>query len=236
MSKVAPRSPKSWQLVAAVHADSRSTGTPPLAKRPVLLAVARRGLPRIIEATVVPAILFVVTITAAGGGVAMAVVLAWAYGAILQRVTRKRPVPAVLLLATLGLTVRTLIALVSGSMFAYFLQPVATTVALAGVFLGSVCIGRPIVARLAHDFCPLAPDVVNRPAITRLFVGLTLLWAGVHFLTAATTLGMLVSLPVEMFVMLKTVACFGITVTAVIITVWWALRTAHSEQLTFAHA
>jgi intracellular septation protein A len=200
----------------------------------VLLAVARRGLPSVVEATVVPAVLFLVVAKVASTPVAMAVVLAWASCAILRRLVRHQRIPALLLLATLGLTVRTTVGLISGSVFAYFLQPVATTVALAGVFLGSVVIGRPVVARLAHDFCPLAPEVARRPAVARLFVGLTLLWTGVHLLTAAATLGMLVSMPVPTFVILKTIGCLAITVAAIVVTVWWAMRTARSEDLVFA--
>ena len=63
--------------------------------------------------------------------------------------------------------------------------------ALGIVVLGSVLIGRPLISRLAHDFCPIDPEVLLRPAVVQLFVGLTLLWAGVHLLTAATTFGML---------------------------------------------
>lgn len=146
----------------------------------------------------------------------------------------QEPIPAILTLATLGLTVRTAVGLLSGSTFVYFLQPVASTVALAGAFLGSVLIGRPIVARLANDFCPLAPEVASRPAVVRLFAGLTVLWAGVHLLTAATTLGLLVRLPVTAFVAFKTLAFLGITVAAVIVTILWALHTARREQLEFA--
>ncbi len=165
---------------------------------------------------------------------AMAAVLIWAYTAILRRVVRGTKIPAILLLATLGLTVRTVVGLASGSTFAYFIQPIATTVALAAVFLGSVAIGRPVIARLAHDFCPLGPDVADRPAVLRLFGGLTLLWAVVHIVTAALTFGMLTTMPVATFVAFKTVACLCVTIGAIVITVFWALRVVHSEQLVFA--
>ena len=59
----------------------------------------------------------------------------------------------------------------------YFLQPVATTLALALVFFGSLMFGRPMIARMASDFCPLAPEIACRPGVVRLFSGLTLLWA-----------------------------------------------------------
>jgi hypothetical protein len=138
------------------------------------------------------------------------------------------------LLATLGLTVKTLVALLSGSTFAYFLQPVATTVVVAGVLVGSLLVGRPLVARFAHDFCPVTPEVARRPAVVRLFIGLTVLWAGAQLLTAAITFAMLVTMSVPMFVALKTVVYVGISITAIVITVCWALRTARKEQLTFA--
>jgi hypothetical protein len=67
-------------------------------------------------------------------------------------------------LATLGITVRTVIYLLSGNEFVYFFQPIMRTVATAAVFALSVCIGRPLIARFAADFCPLSPDVQSRPA------------------------------------------------------------------------
>jgi hypothetical protein len=221
-------------LVPAAHAETAHDGHVRLSKRAVLLRVARRGVPNIAEATIVPAILFFVVVTTIGAAVAMAAVLVWGYAAVLRRVLRAARIPTVLLLATLGLTVKTLVALLSGSTFAYFLQPVATTVVVAGVLVGSLLVGRPLVARFAHDFCPVTPEVARRPAVVRLFIGLTVLWAGAQLLTAAITFAMLVTMSVPMFVALKTVVYVGISITAIVITVCWALRTARKEQLTFA--
>ncbi len=223
-----------WRLTAAARRTDDPGVAPKLAKGPILAAVARRGIPNLVEATIFPAVLFVVVLATIGTGVAMIAVLAWSYGAILRRLLRGRRVPAILLLATLGLTIRTLVGLASGSTFAYFVQPIATTVALAALFLGSVVVGRPVIGRLADDFCPISSEVAGRPAVLRLFTGLTVLWAGVHVLTAATTFGMLVSLSVPMFVTLKTIACFAITAAAIVVTVVWALNTARSEDLVFA--
>ncbi len=236
MSETIAANPAAWMLIGGGHPDSLPADRASVAKLPLLTAVARRGLPNLIEATIVPAVMFFVVVTTVNAPLAMAAVLAWAYVAILRRVVRGARVPAILVLATLGLTVRTLVGLVSGSTFAYFLQPIATTVALAAVFLGSVLIGRPVIARLAHDFCPIAPEVAGRPAVLRLFGGLTVLWAGVHAATAAITLGMLVSMPVATFVAVKTVACLAVTVGAIVVTIFWALRIVRSEQLVFAPA
>ena len=130
---------------------------------------------------------------------------------------------------------RTVVGLLSGT-FMYFLQPIATTLVLSLVFLGSLWWGRPMIARMAHDFCPLDPEITDRPAVIKLFSGLTLMWAGVHLLSATTTFALLVSLPTTTFVPLKTVVSLAITISAVVFTVLWAMRTAKAEHLIFAPA
>ena len=206
----------------------------PSAKRSLLYAVTRRGVPNLVEATVIPAVMFFVAVKTINVPVAMAAVLIWAYvrDPAACRPGREGPCRSSSS-ATVGLTIRTLVGLASGSTFAYFVQPIATTVVLAVVFVGSVVIGRPIVGRLAHDFCPLAPDVARRPAVLRLFGGLTLLWAVVHVVTATVTFSMLTTMPVATFVAFKTIACLGVTVAAIVVTVVWAMRVVHRERLVF---
>ena len=234
MRKRVPVAP-SWSLSTRADDDTRAA-TSTLPRRHVLAAVARRGLPGIIEASLVPSAIFLIVTGAVSATIAMIAVLVWGYTTILRRVVRGTGVPAVLVLAMFGLTVKTLVGVVSGSTFAYFLQPVATTLAVAAVFFGSVLIGRPLIARIAHDFCPISPEVATRPSVVRLFVGLTLLWATVQIVSAGTTLGMLFSLPTTLFVVLKPAASLLISAAAVTITVCWALRIARREELVFAKA
>ena len=209
---------------------------PRLSSRRVLFGLGRRSLPHLLEATVVPTMLFYVLLVTIGPGAAMIGVLCWTFVAVARRIARGRTIPSILLLATVGLTVRTLIGLVSGSTFAYFVQPIATTVVLAGIFAGSVVIGRPVVARFASDFCELTPEITDRPRVVHLFKWLTLLWAGVHIVTSAATFGMLVSMPTATYVLLKTVACLSITIAAIVLTVSCSIRTARTENLVFATA
>jgi hypothetical protein len=204
-----------------------------MSKVHVLGVIGRRSLPSIVEATLFPAILFYVCLVQWGAGVAMIAVLAWSYGAVVRRLVLGGRIPAILTLAVLGLTVRTLFGLVNGT-FLYFMQPVVTTVALAAAFLFSLCWGRPIIARLAEDFCPLSPEIASRSSIERLFSRLTMLWAGVHLFSAATTFALLMSVSTATFVLLKTVVSLGITCSAIVLTVSWAIRTAHSENLVLA--
>ena len=213
--------------------DDPEIGPAPLSKLRVLKMVGRRSLPSLIEATIIPSILFYAFLVTVGPASAMLAALTWAYGSVLRRLVSRQRIPGVLQLAVAGLTVRTVVGLLSGT-FMYFLQPVATTLALSLVFLGSLWWGRPMIARMASDFCPIDSEISSRPAVIRLFSGLTLMWAGVHFLSAGMTFAMLVSLPTTTFVPLKTVVSLALTISAVVFTVTWAMRTAHAENLVFA--
>src|SRR5580692_11106479 len=85
------------------------TAVPELSKRAVLRAVLRRGGPKVLEATVIPAVLFYVCLVWGGLGLAYLTAIAWIYGCVLRRVVRHRTVPAILVLGTVGITVRTAI-------------------------------------------------------------------------------------------------------------------------------
>jgi hypothetical protein len=193
--------------------------------------VARRSFPRLVEATLVPAALFYIALSFFGFGAALAAALCWAYGAMACRRLLRRPIPSILLLAAIVLSVRTLVAVASGSTFIYFLQPIVGTTGVAAVFLLSIAIGRPLVGRMATDFCPLAPDVAARPGVVRLFTRLTALWAGINLASAAATLALLVTLPVATFVVTKTITSLVITSVGIVLTVCWSLRTARHEGL-----
>ena len=207
-------------------------GPPPAAStRAILAAVLRRGAPRLIEATVIPAILFYLCLMLAGTTTAIVAVLVWAYGAVACRLVRRQAVPPILFLAVVGITVRTLVALASGSTFIYFFQPILGTVATGAVFLMSLGLRRPLVARLASEFCPVDDETADRPAVIRLFRGLTILWAGVSLATAATTMLLLLWLPLATFVVAKVISGLVITCSAIALTVSWSLRTAKSEDL-----
>jgi uncharacterized membrane protein len=124
----------------------------------------------------------------------------------------------------------------SGNPIVYFMQPIATTMALAVVFLGTLLTDRPIIARLAVDFCPLSPEVAVRPAVVQLFRELTVMWAAVHVANAAATFALLMSVPTATFIATKTVTCVGISSCAVVVTVMRSLGIARRERLAIVPA
>jgi hypothetical protein len=200
-------------------------------KLSVVKAVGRRMVPYLIEATIIPTALFYVFLITFELKWAIVAALAWTYTAIGRRLVTGSPISGLLVLATLGISVRTVVYLLSGNSFVYFLQPIMRTLATAAVFALSVCVGRPLIARFAGDFCPLTPDVQRRTAVVQLFRRLTYLWAGVNALTAAATLTLLLTVPVAVFVVTATVSAWIITCSGVVLTVSEAVRTASREGL-----
>jgi hypothetical protein len=198
----------------------------------VARAVGLRLVPALIEATLIPTLLFYIVL-ASTGELSWAIfgVLTWSYSAVIRRIVKGRQIPTLLLLVCLGATVRTFVFLFSGNTFVYFAQPILGTTATALVFGGSVLFGRPLIARFADDFCPLTSEVRSRPAIAQLFRRLTLLWAAVNLSSAIISLLLLVTVPVPVYVGIRTVSAWVLTFTAVIVTVWESVRVAKNEGL-----
>ena len=224
--------PQSWVLQSRADDAVHEPGTA-LPRRVLLVAAARRALPGIVEASLIPAAIFLLTNSLLGSRGAMLGVLVWGCASVMWHRQRGRTLPALVALTLCGLTVRTLVGVASGSVIAYFAQPIATMVVIATVLVVSLRAGRPLVARIAHDFCPIGPEVAKRPAVIQLFAGLTVLWAGAQLLTAGATLAMLLSLNTTTFVMLKSMASLAISAAAIAVTISWAMRVAHREQLVF---
>ena len=197
----------------------------------VVRAVGRRLIPHLIEATVIPTALFYLGLATLGLRWGLAAALGWSWVAVGRRVIGHRQIPALVLLTCMGITVRTLVFLFSQSSFVYFVQPIVGTMLTAGVMLGSIALGRPLIGRFAQDFCPMADEVGDRPAVVQLFRRLTYLWAGVNIVTAAVNLTLLATVPVEIFVGTKTVSAWVFSCTGVALTVSAAVSTARKEGL-----
>jgi hypothetical protein len=188
---------------------------------PDLLSVARRASLRVLEGVVIPLALFLVGLRILGVWGAMTVGLAWVYGLILLRVCLRRPIPGILLLGALSLTTRTIIAFASHSVVVYFLQPSLGTALVAGAFLVSVGLDRPLAGRLAVDFCPLSPEFCANVHVRRFFRDISLLWAFAQAANAGITIWLLFSQSVGTFVVLRSVVSAGMTTGAIVASTLW---------------
>lgn len=207
------------------------TETPVLSKRQVAVAVARRGGPKMLEATIIPGVLFYASLRWSGVGLAYLTAVGWLYACLVRRCVLRHRIPALLVIGAVGITVRTLVAVWTGSTFVYFVQPVAVTVATGCVFGASLVVGQPLIGRFAGDFWLVTPEVAANRAVLSLFRGLTALWAAVNIVTAAITLVLLITLPVTTFVVVKQVSGIAVTIAAIYLTIRWSHRTACREGI-----
>jgi uncharacterized membrane protein len=202
---------------------------PRLSKPAVFAAVVRRSGPHVLEASLIPTALFYCCLTMAGLGPAYGAALLWLYAAAVSRLVRGKTIPPLLVLGVIGISVRTTAAVMSGSSFLYFAQPIAGSLVVGSVFLASIALGRPMVERLALEFWPLTPEMLARPAVNRLLRRLTFVWAGVNLVTGAMTLALLVYLPLPMYVATKQLATLAINGMAIGLTIDLSVRTARRE-------
>jgi uncharacterized membrane protein len=164
------------------------------------LAIARHALPNVVVSTLVPTALFYVGWYTEGRSAAFALALGWALTLVGYRSVRRQRIPALLILTTVLLVLRTTLALMSGSNRVYFMQPVVTLTVMSMLFLVSVAAGRPLITKLAADVFPLPAEVAESAEVQQHFRKLSFLWAGVYFVNAAVTLLLLLNLPVSAFV------------------------------------
>jgi uncharacterized protein DUF3159 len=188
--------------------------------------------PVVLEAVVAPLVLFYLVLVMAGFRGALAAALAWSYLALGRRLATGERVSTLLALGTLLLTVRTVVAFVTGSAFVYFAQPMAATVVIALVLMGSAVIGRPFTQRFAHDFCPIDPEILARPRVRRFFVRISLLWATVLMLNTGIALWLLASSSLRTFVVERTAVTWGITALAVFLSITRFVATMRRDGIT----
>lgn len=182
---------------------------------PRLSALARHALPRVVEGTLIPLALFLVMLRLVGTRGAVASGLAWSLLAIGVRLLLRRPVPGLLLLGAVTLTLRATFALVTGSTFVYFLQPSLATAGIACAFLVSVAVRKPLAEVLAHDFCPFPPEFIANQHVRKVFVRITLLWAVTQLASASISVWLLVSQSTATFLLARTALSMTLTPIAV---------------------
>jgi hypothetical protein len=141
-----------------------------------------------------------------------------------RRLVTGQRVPGILLLAAVTITARTAVAIASGSVVVYFLQPTLGTALVACAFLLSVPLGRPLAERLARDFCPIPSGVLAQAPVRRFFLQITLLWAFTQLANAAVTLWLLFSQSLATFLVAKTLVSWGLTGTAIVVSTIWFHR------------
>jgi intracellular septation protein A len=178
----------------------------------------------LLESTLIPLALFWVLFTQAGFDAGLFGALGWSVFALGSRVARRRSVPAVLVLSTVLLTARTVVGLWTGSAFLYFLQPTVQNFVFALLLLVTLGLKRPLLAKLADDFCPFPDTVTGHPGIQRFFRRVSLLWALVFAVNGATTLAVLATQTVGNYLIVSTAGSYSVVALGIGLSLWWFRR------------
>jgi hypothetical protein len=194
------------------HADGREGS---LLVMPSPYKTLRHAFPVVLEAVVGPLVLFYLLLVLTGFRGALIAALAWSYLALGRRLFKGERVSMLLLFGTILITLRTVIAFVTGSAFVYFAQPTAGTVVISLALLVSAAVGRPFTQRFAHDFCPMDPAIMKRPLVRRFFIRISVLWATVLMLNAGLVFWLLISSSLRSFVLERSAVTYGLTAVAI---------------------
>lgn len=214
---------------SAGRADADSGTAETTIQLPAPRHIVGRSLTHLFESTLAPLAIFYGFLSLVGLRWGLLAALIWSYGAMARRARGGRRMPGVLLLGAGLLTVRTILALATGSVFVYFLQPTLGTFLVAGLFLLSTRSRQPLAERLAHDFCPLPEALLGNGRMKRLFFQISLLWALVYAVNGATTLGLLLSSSLGTFLLLRTATSSALTLGAIACSYLWFRSSMRQE-------
>jgi len=198
---------------------------------PSPLASLRHSLPALVEGVVGPFAVFYTLLLVAGTKGALIGGVAWCYAALGRHLLRRRRPPGTVLLGAAILTVRTAIAFATGSTFIYFAQPTLGTALVALLFLATALVRRPLVEKLAKDFCPLDASVLARPAVRRFFLQISVLWGGVLLTNAGIVFWLLLTSSLRAFVLERTASSWAMTALAAVCSTAWFMRAMRREGL-----
>jgi hypothetical protein len=143
------------------------------------------------ESVLVPTAILYAAIRTVGTMPGLVGVIAWCLLTMGVRYLFGKRVPSTLLLVIGMLVLRTTIALAATSVWLYLLQPVAASILMSLVFIGSALLGRPLTQRLAQDFVHLPERLLADARCRRMFVEVALLWGLSRALDAGLSLGSL---------------------------------------------
>lgn len=185
----------------------------------------------LLESTLVPAGLFYLLLTLVSFDSGVIAALCWSVVVIVTRLVMRKTVPAVLWLTSALLIARTALGLATGSAFLYFLQPTLQNFVIASLFLVSAPFNKPLLARLAGDFCSFPDTLSGHPGMRRFFQRVSVLWALVFAVNGSVTLVMLAKATVGNFLMVSTAGSYSLVALAIVGSLLWFRRSLRSEGI-----
>ncbi|MGN6608128.1 MAG: DUF3159 domain-containing protein [Jatrophihabitans sp.] len=205
------------------------SGQPHVIDLPHWRALARHAGRTLLLVSVLPVAAFYLGYALVGLSAGIIAALAWYYLSIVVRTLRGEPVLAAMGVGAGLLTFRAITTWITGSATLYFLQPVLGTVATATAIAATALAGRPMLDRLAHEFCPVPPELSNRLRERRFFGRLSIVWSLTYVVNAVGTVWLLTASSLGGFLVLKTLLSPVLTGVAVAVSYLLLRLTLRSE-------
>ena len=185
----------------------------------------------VVTGKLVPLAIFLVLFRATGITAAVLAALAWSLGVVGYQRAKGHRIAGLVIMSIIGNTAKTIIALATGSVVAYFLQPTISTTLVGTAFLVSVPLGLPLAERLVRDFCPFDEHTNQQPEFNDFFPRLSLLWAATSLLNGGVTLYLLLTQSITNFVIIKAFLGPTTTTLTIVIGLWWFRRTMNQAGI-----
>ncbi len=216
--------------------DPKQIAAHPEIVLPKLRAMLKKGLPHLLEGTLIPLAVFYTVLFVMDVWWALIGALTWSYLALARRMVRKQRVGGILIITALTLTIRAALTFLSGNVKFYFFQSTFAKVATSAAFLGSVWAGQPIIKRIAGDFIDLPPELEDHPVVKRCFARITILWAGALLVHGAVAVYLLLTQSIETYVLVKTFVAWGFEGGAFALSIWLARRSMRNAGIKLSFA
>ncbi len=175
--------------------------------------------------------LFYVVLTILGFGDGVMAAMAWSLAVILVRLVLRKPIPIMLLGTTGILAARTVLGLLTGSEFLYFLQPTLQNFVVALFFLLSSPLNRPILGRLASDLCKFPDALAHHPRMIRFFRQVSVLWGAVFIIIGAGMMVALLKVAVGDYLLVSSLGYYSLIGLGILVSVVWFRRALKTEHI-----
>lgn len=191
---------------------------------PGLRAIVSHAWVNVVTGKIVPLVIFLALFNWTGITAAVLTALAWSLGLVAYQRAHGHRIAGLVILSIVGNTAKTIVAVATGSVIAYFIQPTISTTLIGTAFLVSIPLGFPLAERLVHDFCPFDEATKNEPAFNAFFPRLSFLWGATSLLNGAVTLYLLLTQSITNFLILKAFLGPSTTTMTIVIGIWWFRR------------
>lgn len=133
-------------------------------------------------------------------------------------------VPGLVVISLVVLTVQTVAAIATGNLLIFLIHFPLANLGLCVVFARTARGQSPIAAQLAAEVIGLRTPDPGVPGLHRFFQHVTVLWAGVFLLLAATLAALLATVPLSTYVPVWAVTTIALIAAGIAASAWW-LRT-----------